>query len=98
MTTNYKSLLNTHCQQNHMLPPVYECSSPLDSSGYISTVTVKGQLYRSSVHGTKKAADTEAAQLAAEALGVAFDEEVGLAPPTKAPSPPPASELMSTLT
>ncbi len=91
MTTNYKSLLNTYCQQNHILPPLYECASPQDSSGYLSTVTVKGRLFRSGVHGTKKAADTEAAQLAAEELGIALEQEVRPTLPTKNPSPPPQS-------
>ncbi len=92
MTTDYKSLLNTHCQQTHILPPVYDCTSPSDKSGYISTVTVSGRLYRSSVHGTKKAADIEAAQLAAEALGVASNQEVrSVPPPRNTTSPPPAA-------
>ena len=82
MTTDYKSLLNTFCQQHHYTAPVYECSSPSDTTGYISKVTVNGHIYQSSTHGTKKAADTEAARIATETLGVASAQEVGSTPPT----------------
>ncbi len=82
MTTDYKSLLNIFCQQHHYAPPVYECSSPSDTTGYISMVMVNEHTYQSSTHGTKKAADTEAARIATETLGVVSAQVVGSTPPT----------------
>lgn len=77
MAVNYKGLLNTYCQKNHYPVPTYKCDSPEDTAGYISTVTVNGFKYKSSVHGTKRAADADAARKAIEVLGVATEPEVG---------------------
>ena len=76
VATNYKGLLNTYCQKNHYPNPTYECDSPEDTAGYISTVTVNGVKYKSGVHGAKKAADADAARVAMEILGVVTQQEV----------------------
>lgn len=73
---NYKQVLNIHCQKNH-IPLAYECSSSDDSVGYIATVRISGREFKSIPHGTKKAAETAAAEVAVKALGLGEGSSVG---------------------
>lgn len=69
MAVNYKQVLNIHCQRNH-ISPLYECAAAEDSVGYVATVKVSGKVYTSKPHGTKRAAETDAAAEAVKALGL----------------------------
>lgn len=69
MALNYKQLLHIHCQKNH-LPVAYECSSSEDAVGYIVTIKVSEQVFESSLHGTKRAAEDDAAEKAMKSLGI----------------------------
>ena len=66
---NYKQVLNIHCQRNR-IPVNYECSASEDAVGYIAVVKISGKVFESSPHGTKKAAEIEAAERAVKALGL----------------------------
>ena len=70
MAANYKQILNIHCQKNH-IPVAYECSSSEDSVGYIAVVKVSGRVFESLPQGTKRAAESSAAEKAVKALGLA---------------------------
>ena len=69
MAVNFKQILHTHSQRSHT-PLVYECMASEDSVGYIATVKVSGKVFKSSPHGTKRAAETAAAEEAVMALGL----------------------------
>jgi hypothetical protein len=69
MAVNYKQILNIHCQRNH-IAPVYDCVASEDAVGYIATVKVSGKVFTSKNHGTKRAAETDAAGEAVKALGL----------------------------
>ena len=69
MAVNYKQILNIHSQRNHT-PLVYDCVAAEEAVGYIATVKVSGKVYTSKPHGTKRAAETDAAAEAVKALGL----------------------------
>ena len=69
MAINYKQILHTHSQRSHA-PLVYECTASEDDVGYIATVKVSGKVFTSRAHGTKKAAEIDAAEKAVYALGL----------------------------
>ena len=69
MAVNYKQILNIHCQRNH-IAHVYECAASEDAVGYVAMVKVSGRVFTSKNHGTKRAAETDAAGEAVKALGL----------------------------
>ena len=72
---NYKTALNTYCQQNHLAPPRYDCTYPEDEVGYIVVIHVEGKHFKSTPQGTKRGAESMAASLALESLGISVDTE-----------------------
>ena len=48
----------------------YECFASEDSVGYIATIKTSGRMFESKTHGTKKAAEIDAAEKAVKALGL----------------------------
>ena len=68
---NYKTALNTYCQQNHLSPPIYECTYPEDEVGYIVNIKLEGQNFKSTPQGTKRGAESMAASLALKSFGIA---------------------------
>lgn len=49
---------------------MYDCVASEEAVGYIATVKVSGKVYTSKPHGTKRAAETDAAAEAVKALGL----------------------------
>ncbi len=69
---NYKTALNTYCQQNRLAPPIYECTYPEDEVGYIVIIKVEGRAFKSTPQGTKRAAESMAASIAMDRLGISL--------------------------
>lgn len=84
---NHKSTLNTYCQKNK-LNLTYDCSYPDDAVGYIATVEVGSMKFTSAPHGTKRAAEDQAAEQAVKYLG-AYREMNKMVQPTPVSSSSP---------
>jgi len=76
---NFKTALNTYCQQNHLTPPIYECTYPEDEVGYIVEIKVEGRSFKCTPQGTKRGAECMAASIALKNFGISVsvveDEE-----------------------
>lgn len=67
--STYKNALIFYCQKKGFAPPHYNCTYPEDAVGYIATVRVNGQTFRSGTEGTKRGAESKAAAVALRSFG-----------------------------